>query len=273
MFRIILQSIINLIKIVATLYVVFALITLIFFQHPRDYGAIAQYTSFLIGFIIYFVKIKKKPVLYHQEAYEDAYKLLLEGAFVDDKTNYQKLIKSVDLILYRKYKAAHKLLETLEFDCVRSKDYVAVYGFRALCYDNAKNYKEAITYYRKVLDYDMSLSIIWNNLGLCYFHMQEVKECLDALSNAITYDASNISAYANMTHFFLTYGQPEVALHYVKKGLEVSPNDKNILCWAALAYTKLGDEDNAKLYSDLYIKNGGSKSDIRLMNKLHAKSN
>lgn len=118
----------------------------------------------------------------------------------------------------------------------------------------------------------MSMSILWNNLGLCYLHTDDIKECFDALSNAIRYDAYNVCAYANMAHFFLTYGQPQTALHYIQRGLELSPNDKNILCWAALTYTKLDDEYHAKLYSDLYIKNGGSKSDIKLMNKLHSKA-
>ncbi|MBE5876940.1 MAG: tetratricopeptide repeat protein [Lachnospiraceae bacterium] len=272
MFRIILQNIINFIKIIATAITVFMLIYLIFFQNPRDYHSIGKYTSLLLTFIIYHMKTRKKPVLYHKEAYEKAFKILLEGTFAEDKDSYQKLIKCADYMVYKKYIDAHMLLNSLESKCVRSKDYVAVYAFHGVCYDNEKKYTDAIAAYRKALEYDMSVSFIWNNLGLCYLHTDDIKEAFDALSNAIMYDAYNMQAYANMANYFLTYGQPQAALHYVQKALELAPNNKDILGWAALTYKKLGDEYNASLYSDLYIKNGGSKSSIKLMNKLHTKS-
>lgn len=270
MFRIILQNIINLIKLIALLFTIYMLINLIFFQNPKDYKSIGQYVTFLVVFVTYFIKIKKKPVLHHQEAYENTYKVFLEGAFSESKSNYQKLIKCADLMEYRKYKDTHKLLDSLEFDCVQSKDYLAVHTFRALCYDNAAQYTEAITYYRKALGYDMSIAALWNNLGLCYLHTEQYEECKDALSNALLYDIYSTPTYANMAKCLLNLGQPEAALHYTRKGLEIAPNDTHLLFWAALAYAQLNDTDNMNHYSNLYIQNGGSKSKIKSVHKILA---
>lgn len=269
--RIKLQNIINLIKIVATGIVVFRLVQLIFFENPRDYKEISQYATLLVTFTIYFIKVKKKPVLYQKDDYEKMYKDVLDGAFAEDKRNYNKLIKCVDLYTYKKYKDAHTILNSLEQECVYNRDYIAVHAFRGLCYAGQNNDAQAIEEYKKVLEYDMSISDIWNNLGLCYLHQEDIKETYEALSKAIMFNTYNMTAYINMANYFHTFGKPDVALHYVNRALEYEPNNRDVLAWAALTYTKLGDAYQAKCYSDLYIKNGGSKATIRKMNRLFAR--
>lgn len=148
-----------------------------------------------------------------------------------------------------------------------------MYGFHGVFYAAKKQYSEAINAYNKVVQYDMAISTIWSNLGLCHLHLNNTEEAHNALSNAIMYNAYNIYAYINMAHFFHTYGQPEAALHYITKALNLAPSNKDVLSWTALTYKILGDEENTKKYSDLYIKNGGSKSDIRTMHKLFSQSN
>ncbi len=266
--RILLQNIIVFIKVVATLVVIGALFYLIFIEKSEDYASIGKYISLLITFIIFFIKTKKKPVLYQKKEYEHAYKIFLEGAFCEDKGSYEKLIKCADLFAYRKYDEAHKLLHSLEHKCTRTKDYVAVYGFHGVCYGAQHKDTDAINAYTKALQYDMSVSTLWSNLGLCHLHLNNTEEAHQALSNAIMYDAYNIYAYINMAQFFHTYGQPQAALHYITKALELAPTNKDVLSWTALTYKILGDDENTKKYSNLYIKNGGSKSNIRKMHKL-----
>lgn len=262
--NILIQNIITYSQIFVLFYSIIYIIYLYFFDSPRDTKRILQVFGFAIGFCFYLIKTKRKPVLHTKKEYEKEYKFLLENTFTESTKCYNKLIKCFDLLNYRKYKETRKLLDSLRVMCVYPRDYIAVYTLYALCYDEEENYAEAISYYNKVLQYDMSISFIWSNLGLCYIHTNNIEEASTALSNAIMYDAYNTNAYINMAHFFYYGNVPQAALHFIKKALELEPNNRSALFWATHISKECGDEENTIKYQKLYLKNGGSKSNLQL---------
>lgn len=195
--------------------------------------------------------------------YEEAYKDILKGAFAEDKKSYKQLMRAIAYFNQDKSAKMHKILDSLERKCMRTKDYAAVYTFRALAYEDEKLFDKAILAYEKVLQYDMANTTAWSNLGLRYKEAGKIKEAYEAYSKAILYEPKNAYAYNNMASFFLDVAEPEAALEYAQKSIELNSNVYQAMSAAAIACKLLGDDENAEKYCKMYGMNGGNMSALR----------
>ena len=206
---------------------------------------------------------KSKPAIKNYAKYEEAYKDILQGAFAEDKKSYKQLMKAIYYFNQDKPAKMHKILDSLESKCMRTRDHAAVYTFRALAYEDEKLYEKAISAYEKVLQYDMSNSTVWSNLGLRYKEMGKMNEAYDAYSNAILYNPEDAYAYNNMANFFIDVVEPQAALAYALKSIELNANVYQAMGAASIAFKMLGDEENAEKYCKMYGMNGGNMGALR----------
>lgn len=195
--------------------------------------------------------------------YEEAYKNILESVFRQDNKSYKKLLKAVVCFNQDKYKKAHKLLSRLEKKCIYSQDYVAVYSFRAICYDAEKRYEQSIIYYEKVLQHNTASALAWSNMGICYRELGREKDAYMAYSNAIMYNPQDAYAHNNMAFCLIDTNEPERALKYALKAIQYNANLSEAMEAAAIAYKMLGDYLNMEKYCKMYGMNGGNIQKLR----------
>ena len=188
---------------------------------------------------------------------------MVSGAFADDKKSYRQLLQVAVYYNQNQYKKAYKLIDKLLKQCKCTKDYSAVYMFRALCLADENKHEETIKTYEKLLQYDMANSRAWSNLGLRYMYLGKNREAHDAYANAILYDSQNAYAYNNMATFYVRTGEPQQALDYALKALELNATVYQAMSAAAMAYKMLGDEENAEKYCRMYGTNGGNAKELR----------
>lgn len=195
--------------------------------------------------------------------YEKEYKDIIGGTFSEDKKCYKKLLQAIVYYNESKYKQAHRILDELAKQCIRAKDYSAVYMFKALCYNDANELEQAIGAYQKVLQYDMTNSTAWSNMGLCYSTLGKMQEAFDAYSNAINHNPKNELAHSNMASFLLKAGEPQGALQHALKALELNGKLYQSMGAASIAYKMLGDDEKAEKFCKMYGINGGNAKELR----------
>lgn len=243
------------------LYVSGILIYALFFSQEKDARLISKATVVLFTYILYIVRRQRPPS--DHKVYEKQYQDIVGGTFEDDKKSYKQLLQVAVYYNQNQYKKAYKLIDKLLEKCRRTKDYTAVYMFQALCLDDENKLEESIQSYIKLLQYDMSNSRAWSNLGLRYMKQGKTKEAHDAYANAILYDSENAYAYNNMASYYVRTGEPEQALTYALKALELDSKVYQAMSAAAVAYKMLGDEENMEKYCKMYSVNGGNAKELR----------
>lgn len=253
-------------KIVYILFFLFcagSFIAFTFFAPEKDYSRIVQSALLTIAFGMKLFGVRKRSLRPNYRLYEEAYKDFIRGAFVGDKKNYRRLMEAAACFNRDEIKKAHKLLDKLEKECRNSGDYVAVYMFRSMIYEEQNRMDLSIATYEKLLQYDMTNSLVWSNLGLLYRKRGRMPEAFEAYSNAIRFDPQNETAYANMAYYYLYDRNAQKMLEYALKSLEMQPDLTQGLKAASVAYKLLGDETSAEQYCVKYVESGGDEKEFR----------
>lgn len=189
---------------------------------------------------------------------EDGYKRYVEGAFQNSKKDYNKLIKLTMLYNQGQYKKLHKQAKKLLKKCTVGKDYGTVCFFEALAYTEAGEMDMALVTYKKVLQYDMTNTFAWSNMGWIYLEQKNLDEAYEAFANGIRFDSKDAYAYGNMAHYYLKTKEPEKALEYAQKAFGINANIKEVIQAAVIACKMLGNEEGVQKYIKMYALNGGN---------------
>lgn len=257
----------NLYKIVfaiAFVYIVVMLCYSFFFSEEKDIKLIAKAASVFIVYVVYLIRniIRSTPSI-NYEFYEKQYQDIVSGTFQEDKRSYKKLLQAIACYNRNEYKKAHNLLNKMVKKCKQTKDYSAVYMFRALCFVDEKRMKEATTAYEKLLQYDVSNSRAWSNLGLRYMEQGRLADAKNAYSNAILYNPDNAYAYNNLAICYIRMDEARLALEYAQRALRIEAGLYQAMSAVAVASKMLGDEETAEKYCRMYGANGGDTQDLR----------
>lgn len=237
---------------------------MILFAEELDYRRIIEGIGILVICLWRIKKAKSSDKrIPEKDIYEKTYQEVLDGVFSTDKKSYKKLLKVAKYYNCNKYRKAYKLLRKLEKKCISGSDYAAVYTFYGLCYNEEKRYEEAIAYYEKIPYYVTASTTVWSNLGLCYSKIGKVQEAYMAYSNAIMMDSQNEYAYNNMAFYLIDVNDPQQALTYAFKAIELNANFANAMQAIAIAYKMLGDDENSEKYCKMYGMNGGNVAVLR----------
>ena len=222
-----------------------------------NYSRLSKCVVVLVSYLLAMLGLRKKTAPVSNKIYEDKYRDVLNGTFPEDKKSYKQLLEAVGHYDRDEHKKALKVLEKLMPKCSRNRDYVAVWLLKGWCLDDLQMYNQAIEAYEKTLQYDMSFSRAWSNLGLLYSKAGRMPDAFNAYTNAILYDPSNATAQSNMGVYYIRMGEPGKALEYAMKAMELDSRLYPAMSTASLAYKMLGDDENADKYCRMYGVNGG----------------
>jgi len=257
------KKVVILLNCLVVLFCIGLLIYSLFLAPEREYGLIARCVVVLVSYLLAVSGVKNKRSVFDYKVYEDLYKDIIKGAFTEDKKNYRKLLNVAVYYNRNQYKKAYKVIDELEKNCKRIRDYSAVYMFKALCLEDEKRYDEALEVYRSVVRYDAANSRAWSNLGLRYLQKGNYKDAYSAYASAILYDPKNAYAHNNMASYYVRTGEAKEALKYAQQALELDGRLYQAMSAAAIAYKMLGDEANAEKYCKMYAVNGGDGKKLK----------
>lgn len=258
-------KLIKLLKILLIAGISILLIYYFFLSKEAGYGRVAKGIMVLVGGLLALIKINLKPSAIILKKYENAYKDFFAGAFVNDRKSYKKLVEASIYWDRAQFDKAHKILEKLIKKCACTRDYIVVYRVKAICYARAGRNEPLIETYKIMLQYDMTNSNVWSDLGLACLGIGKTKEAEDALLKAIEYDPQNAKAYNNMAVYYMKTANPENSLQYALKAAELEPDLYQPMSAVAVAYKMLGDEENVEKYCEMYVEKGGDKEKIRMV--------
>jgi tetratricopeptide (TPR) repeat protein len=88
-----------------------------------------------------------------------------------------------------------------------------------------KNYKEAISLYKKALPYEPKNKKIYFNLGVVYLHLEEFYNAIESFQKAIALDENYISAYSNLAIGYKKIKEYHKTIKCLKRALELSKSD------------------------------------------------
>lgn len=166
-----------------------------------------------------------------------------------------------------KYKEALKYYKLLlDNNPISSK-----YNFNVACsYDFLKDYKNALKYYKLALDADSSNLSAMNNYAMVFYAIKQYDTAISILNRAISIAPSHPEAYHHMGVINREYiGDLEMSLLYLKKAFRL--DSKYILnsYQVALTYKAMNDMTHAKEYVQKALKiNPSYKPVIKLMKEL-----
>jgi tetratricopeptide (TPR) repeat protein len=127
------------------------------------------------------------------------------------------------------------------------------YAMIGICYMNLENYYEAIKYYQKALDSDLiddeSKKRIYYDIGLAYFYIDEYEKAKELYEKLLTLGIDDFIINCNLSDTYLNLKEPNKALKYALRAIEL--NDKDSLSYenAALAYKQLNNKELFEKYS------------------------
>lgn len=179
--------------------------------------------------------------------YQKAYSDFIQDPFPDDKRLQKKFYSAVEDYNQNKPADALKKLTQLRKKCQRSSELYAVTVFTALCYDEQRLYREAITHYEAALRIRDN-STLQSKMGLMYDRLGDYESALKAYQRAVLLDPKNATAHNNIAQQQMRLGEYEAALK--SAGTAHSLNQRLIPALNALAvcHYMLGNQEEYQRY-------------------------
>ncbi len=235
----------------------------LFFAEEINAKILSRAAVLFAVYLLGILGIRRKRSPFDYKIYEERYGYIIKTAFSHDRIHYMKLMSVITLYNENKFDKAIKALDKLEEHCAESDDYSAVLYFRALCKDESGNKAGAIADYEELLTRDYTHSHAWSNLGLIYMKIGKTDDALRAYKEAVSHDPSNQYAHCNLGNLYLQNADYQLALEHALKSIDTEPKIRQAMSLAAVAYKRLGDDENAEKYCKMYGKYGGNVSELR----------
>jgi tetratricopeptide (TPR) repeat protein len=116
-------------------------------------------------------------------------------------------------------------------------------------YQLINNYDSAIVYFIGVQKIDYTSSN--GNLGDIYFDKKEFHQAIGFYKKEIQFHPNSIKGYNNLGMCLATLGKYDSSLKYLKKGLNIDPQNHDLNLLIANVYKAKGDEGNFMKYYTL----------------------
>ncbi len=233
------------------------------FAEEKDVKLIVKAATLFIIYTLGIIGVKRKKSVFDYKIYEERYDYIIKNAFCHDKVNYMRLMNVITLYNEDKFDKAILRLDKLEEASAEVDDFSAVLYFRALCKDESGNKLGAAADYEELLTRDYTHSHAWSNLGLIYAEVGRTDDAFRAYHEAVGHNPSNHFAHCNLGNLYLEQGDYQSALQHALEALKSDPKLLPSISLAAFSYGKLGDNDNAEKYCELYGRYGGDASQLR----------
>lgn len=233
-------------------------------------GAIAL----LIGDVLFLVKnvsLNKTSKRKSYAVYESEYEHIIGNAFKrpEAKKDRQRLLDAIYTYNQNDFTKAIPQFEGLLPKCQLSSDRYAVMMFIALCYTDMGAYKKAIEAYERLLDYDMTKSDAWSNLGFVYRKLGNFEKQVECYLKSIEYEPQNAYAYNNLAQALFDVGEYEASIPYAQRALELKSNLHPAASCLAMCYCAIGNEDACAHYTRIALTNGSNSYGLnKLLNDI-----
>ena len=229
-------------------------------------GSIALLISDILFLVrnISLVKVSRRK---SYAVYESEYDHLIGNAFrsPESKKDRQRLLDAIFTYNQNDFIKAVSQFEKLLPKCIVSSDKYAVMMFIALCYTDMGANKKAIEAYEKILDYDMTKSDAWSNLGYIYRKLGDFDKQAQCYLKAIEYDPQNPYAFNNMAQALFDIGCYEDAIPYAQRALELKSNLHPAASCLAMCYCAIGNEEACTHFTRIALNNGSSSYGLNKM--------
>lgn len=91
------------------------------------------------------------------------------------------------------------------------------------------------------LDYEQNLAGLWCNLAIAYRSNGENERAIEAYQKSLAINPLDAAVLSNLSGCFINYGQPERALYWADKALEVDPKFPQARNHRSLALLEMGN--------------------------------
>lgn len=235
----------------------------LFIAEKTDIKLVTKAASLLIVYLLAMLRIRRKTSPLDYLVFEEQYKDVICSAFNTDKGSYRRLMTAIGYYNGNKQNKAIELLDRLYGSCEEADDYAAVLFFKALCLSEQNRLEGAAACYEEILTHKRNYAKAWSNLGTVYQRMGKAEEAFRAYREAVAYNPQHAAAYCNIANYYVTKAEPENAIEYALKSIELDSKMYQAMSAAAMAYKMLGDEEKCEKYCRMYGANGGDAVSLR----------
>lgn len=140
-----------------------------------------------------------------------------------------------------------KAIEIGEHPSVNFVDTVVIF-YAGLSAQVGLNYEDAVTYYKKALEYDFtSDGNVYYNIFEAYTAMGKDEEGLKYLEEGFLEYPNNQSILYGLINYYISKGDnPEVVLDYIHKAMEVEPDEFSLHFAEGTLHDRLGNFEEAE---------------------------
>jgi tetratricopeptide (TPR) repeat protein len=116
-------------------------------------------------------------------------------------------------------------------------------------------YHQAKNALRISIKLDPKVADVWCNLGLAYFGADEFDSAERCFRFAISLNSNHSASHTNLGNALISILQPEEALHYLERGVELDQSSTHSLWNLSLAYLLLGQYAKGWPYYEVRFEN------------------
>lgn len=229
-----------------------------FFMDPDsiDPYDILKIFSSIIGMISVALGVYSRHKINSLTTYENKYSEYLQGVFENSKSSKKELLRAIRNYENNNSQKAIKSLAALYKKTDYHKDREAILLFMALCMEDCGNRNEAISYYRRLLEFNPFNSTALSNLTVLYRKTGNYDEALKCGKRAIDFDIKNANAYHNVASIYFHKYEFKEAKEYAHKALEVQANLKVAASLLAIVYSLEKNFAQAQKYTHIAVASG-----------------
>ncbi len=189
------------------------------------------------------------------QQYRNDYPDLLRNPYPDSRRKKRMLEQAIiDLHLDRYRQAIHAFDQLAAENDSRAEDRVTVLYFRGLCQQCSGNYIACADDWEAALQAMPTNAMIWENLGTVYFlHLDQPDKAERCYLTCLSYAPDRAETHASFaTFYYLKKNDPQKAISYASRALELNPELFQATSTLALAWRALGNRETSQHYRDIY---------------------
>ena len=108
-----------------------------------------------------------------------------------------------------------------------------------------EKYEDAVKFYDKAIDIDKEYTKAFNNRGLAKLKLKDYEGAEDDFITVLVLDPSNVTVRINLGNLEIRRNDPEQAIFYLSKAIEINPNLPKVFNNRGLAYQDKGEPEKA----------------------------
>jgi hypothetical protein len=156
---------------------------------------------------------------------------------------------------------AAEIFKNFKIDFYQKKELIVsgviILIFSILTVNQNQKYKNAIVFAESAVKSNPQKSFFYQKLADFYFETKEYQKAVEYMKIAIKLDPTNLVYYKNLILGYSNLKEFDKAINLIFEALKVSPNNPELLRGLMILYYQKGEKQNALIYANKYILQGG----------------